>query len=64
MRNKKDVHLLEGLNYTRKWKISFHITVAFLVHKTFANIGGLQPISRDTGNNAAMYNCWWTNKRS
>ena len=27
-------------------------------------IGGLQPISRDTDNNAAMYNCWWTNKRS
>ena len=30
----------------------------------FAAIGGLQPISRDTDNNAAMYNCWWTNKRS
>ena len=29
-----------------------------------APIGGLQPISRDTDNNAAMYNCWWTNKRS
>ena len=28
------------------------------------NIGGLQPISRDTDNNAAMFNCWWTNKRS
>ena len=28
------------------------------------SIGGLQPISRDTDNNAAMYNCWWTNKRS
>ena len=28
------------------------------------NIGGLQPISRDTDNNATMYNCWWTNKRS
>ena len=27
-------------------------------------IGGLQPISRDTDNNAAMYNCWWTNKRN
>ena len=27
-------------------------------------IGGLQQISRDTDNNAAMYNCWWTNKRS
>ena len=27
-------------------------------------IGGLQPISTDTDNNAAMYNCWWTNKRS
>ena len=27
-------------------------------------IGGLQPISRDTDNNAAMYNCWWKNKRS
>ena len=27
-------------------------------------IGGLQPVSRDTDNNAAMYNCWWTNKRS
>ena len=27
-------------------------------------VGGLQPISRDTDNNAAMYNCWWTNKRS
>ena len=27
-------------------------------------IGGLQPISRDTDNNAAMYNCWWTNKRT
>ena len=27
-------------------------------------ICGLQPISRDTDNNAAMYNCWWTNKRS
>ena len=27
-------------------------------------IGGLQPISRDTDNNAAMYSCWWTNKRS
>ena len=26
--------------------------------------GGLQPISRDTDNNAAMYNCWWKNKRS
>ena len=26
-------------------------------------IGGLQPISRDTDNNA-MYNCWWKNKRS
>ena len=28
------------------------------------SIGGLQPISRDTDNNAVMYNCWWTNKRS
>ena len=28
------------------------------------SIGGWQPISRDTDNNAAMYNCWWTNKRS
>ena len=27
-------------------------------------IGGLQPNSRDKDNNAAMYNCWWTNKRS
>ena len=27
-------------------------------------MGGLQPISRDSDNNAAMYNCWWTNKRS
>ena len=27
-------------------------------------IGGLQPISRDTDNNNAMYNCWWKNKRS
>ena len=27
-------------------------------------IGGLQPISTDTDNNAAIYNCWWTNKRS
>ena len=27
-------------------------------------IGGLQPISRDTDHNAAMHNCWWTNKRS
>ena len=27
-------------------------------------IGGLQPISRDRDNNAAKYNCWWTNKRS
>ena len=27
-------------------------------------IGGLQPISKDTDNNAAMYSCWWTNKRS
>ena len=26
--------------------------------------GSLQLISRDTDNNAAMYNCWWTNKRS
>ena len=24
-------------------------------------ICGLQPISRDTDNNAAMYNYWWTN---
>ena len=23
-------------------------------------IDGLQLISRDTDNNAAMYNCWWT----
>ena len=29
-----------------------------------SEIGGLQPISRETDNNAAMYNCWWTNKRS
>ena len=29
-----------------------------------AKMGGLQPISRDTDNNAAMYNCWWTKKRS
>ena len=29
-----------------------------------SSIGGLQPISRDTDNNIAMYNCWWTNKRS
>ena len=28
------------------------------------SIGGLQPISRDTVYNAAMYNRWWTNKRS
>ena len=28
------------------------------------DIGGLQPISRDTDNNAAMFNCWCTNKRS
>ena len=27
-------------------------------------IGGLQPISKDTDNNAAMYNRWWTNKSS
>ena len=32
-------------------------------HYSYA-IGGLQPISRDTDNNAAMYNRWWTNKRS
>ena len=25
-------------------------------------LGGLQPISRDRDNNAAMYNCWWTKK--
>ena len=31
---------------------------------TKRDIGGLQPISRDTDNNAAMHNCWWTNKRS
>ena len=29
-----------------------------------SDVGGLQPISRDTDNNAAMCNCWWTNKRS
>ena len=30
------------------------------------SIGGLQPISRDTDtcNNTAMYDFWWTNKRS
>ena len=50
---------------------------ACLVFRTIANpfkatktsgalnvIGGLQPISRATDNNAAMYNCWWTNRRS
>ena len=33
-------------------------------HQEQGQIGGLQPISRDTDNNASMYNCWWTNKRS
>ena len=28
-----------------------------------SSIGSLQPVSRDTDNNAAMYNRWWTNKR-
>ena len=28
----------------------------------FHPIGGLQPISRDTDNNAAMYNCWGKTK--
>ena len=36
-----------------------------LMYKVSNNlIGSLQPMSRDTDNNAAMYNCWWTNKRS
>ena len=30
----------------------------------FYNMGGLQPISRDTDNNGEMYKCWWTNKGS
>ena len=38
--------------------------VALATHGRVALIGGLQPISRDTDNNAEMYNCWWTNKRS
>lgn len=29
-----------------------------------ARISGFQPISKATDNNAAMYNCWWTNKKS
>ena len=40
--------------------VSFNI----IIHINLTIIGGLQPISRDTDNNAAMYNCWWTNKRS
>ena len=32
--------------------------------KLLARISGFQPISKDTDNNAAMYSCWWTNKRS
>ena len=35
-----------------------------VTHIDICLIGGLQPISRDTDNNAAMYNCWWMNKRS
>ena len=34
------------------------------LYGSFVYIGGLQPISRDRDDNAAMYNCWWTNKRS
>ena len=36
----------------------------YKLKRSIQTIGGLQPISRDTDNNAAMYNCWWTNKRS
>ena len=32
--------------------------------REMVTIGGLQPISRDTDNNAAMCICWWMNKRS
>ena len=39
-------------------------TLIFIFCMVSYQIGGLQPISRDTENNTAMYNCWWTNKRS
>jgi len=39
-------------------------TLIFIFCMVSYQIGGLQPISRDTDNNTAMYNCWWTNKRS
>ena len=38
--------------------------VRHLYYETIFHIGGLQPISRERDDNAAMYNCWWTNKRS
>ena len=41
-----------------------HCYITILMMKYVKGIGGLQPSSRDTDNNAAMYNCWWTNKRS
>ena len=31
--------------------------------RTKYSIGGLKQISRDTVNNAEMFNCWWTNKK-
>ena len=36
----------------------------YQLRRVNSSIGGLQPISRDTDNNAALYNCWWTSKRS
>ena len=44
----------------RPW--SFHMCIS--LRRNSPCIAGLQLISRDTDNNAAMYNYWWTNKRS
>ena len=54
-----DDELIGGHEQFLKWAMGNHGYKDFRLY-----IGGLQPISRDTDNNAAMYNCWWTSKRS
>ena len=54
---------IKGVNQVLNNALLMNFNVTRVVRIILA-IGGLQPISRDTDNNAAIYNCWWTNKRS
>ena len=62
--------IAETRGHIFRWRSRFHrrrvclsSLLWLLQRQRHIKIDALQPMSRDTDNNTAMYNCWWTNKR-